>query len=238
MSEDGLILWAQVGAGLLLLGGMLWLSVRLERKRALACRAFAAENGFRMDADTAGFQREMATFKLFNQGRGRMVKNLLRGSRGDVAIAVCDYQFTIGSGKSERCHRQTVCALRWADDSLPHFFLRPQIPVFDLLGSLFGGQDVNFAEDAMFSKAYVLQTGGSEQALRDLFDESVRSALILLAPKNVQVEARQGVLLLHNGRWQEVSQWPELIDDALELRATLSRRASFDRPPRRATPIE
>jgi hypothetical protein len=145
----------------------------------------------------------------------------VRASRGDEQLALCDYQYTVGSGKHQHTHHHTLCVVRSPRAPLPHFFARRQMAFFDFLGKVFGGQDINFDEDPEFSKAYVLQTAGAEPELRRLFDEPVRSAFTRLAPKGVQVEGRGDTFVFHYGRRLKLERFNELVDDAVAMRQTL-----------------
>jgi hypothetical protein len=162
----------------------------------------------------------MQSFKLFNQGHSRRLTNLLRGSRDDVSISLCDYKYTVGYGKHQQVHLQTICVLRSPKLKLPHFFARRQVALFDFLGKMFGGQDVNFDEDPAFSKAFVLQSVGSEDELRRAFDHNVRAAFTALAGKSLQAEGFNDTLLYHIGRRLKPEQINEVVDDALALRRT------------------
>jgi hypothetical protein len=55
---------------------------------------------------------------------------------------------------------------------LPRSRLRPE-RMFDAIGQLLGAQDLDFAGDPEFSKAYVLQAQ-DEREVRELYDEQTR----------------------------------------------------------------
>jgi len=211
-----------IGAVIGLIVGIIALASYMEKKRTEALTAFAQANGYAMEQDLAGFRTAMGSFKLFNQGHSRDLRNLMRGNRDDVSVSICDYRYTTGSGKHQQTHNQTVCVLRSPKLRLPHFFARRQVALFDFLGKVFGGQDINFDEDPEFSKAYVLQTAGSEDELRRLFQQPLRSQLTALAPKGVQIEAREDTIVYHLAKRLKPEQISELVDDALAVRRSLS----------------
>jgi hypothetical protein len=222
MNADDMIPVVVIGGVIVLVGGIIWLAIWLEKKRTEAVTAFAASNGFSPDPDMAGFQGSMAPYKLFNQGHGRKVKNLIRATRGDDQLAICDYQYTTGAGKNQQTHHHTICVVQSPRLRVPHFFARRQMAFFDFLGKVFGGQDINFDEDPTFSKAYVLQTGDAEDELRRCFNDRVRGLFSELAKKNPQVEGREGTVLFHYGRRLKPDRMNELIDDTLSIRQVLS----------------
>lgn len=210
-----------VGAVIAVVVGLVALGSYLEKKRTEAMTAFAQANGFVMEQDLSGFRSSLAEFKLFNQGHSRDLRNLMRGSRDDLSVSICDYKYVTGHGKQSQTHSQTVCVLRSPKLRLPHFFARRQVALFDFLGKVFGGQDINFDEDPAFSKAFVLQTSGSEDELRRLFQQPLRSQLTALAPKGVQLEAREDTVVYHQARRLKPEQLAELVDDALAVRRSL-----------------
>ena len=48
-------------------------------------------------------------FKLFNVGRGRRMSNLIQGDSGEVKIAIFEYKYTTGSGKTLRPATSRSC---------------------------------------------------------------------------------------------------------------------------------
>jgi hypothetical protein len=204
-----------------LLVGLILLMNYLDKKRTEAVHAFAQAHGYTVDPDFGGFLASLQAFKLFNLGRSRRLKNLIRTNRGDLSISLADYTYVTGSGKNQNTHIQTVCAVQTSGSRLPHFFLRRQVALFDALGKLFGGQDINFVEDPAFSKAYVLQSMEGENEARRLFQDPVRQAFTALAGKNLQCEGREGTLLLHFGTRLKPERLAELADDAVKLRHVL-----------------
>ncbi|MBK7860124.1 MAG: hypothetical protein IPJ65_16220 [Archangiaceae bacterium] len=204
-----------------LIAGIIALARYMEKRRTEAVHGWGQANGFMPDPDWNGFHGSLQQFKLFNQGHSRKLRNLIRATRGDQQLAICDYQYTTGSGKHQHTTFQTLCVVRATKAPLPHFFARRQVAFFDFLGKVFGGQDVNFDEDPAFSKAYVLQSQGAEDELRRLFNEPVRSAFTQLAPKGVQVEGRDDLVVLHYGRRLKPERLGELVDDSVSVRQTL-----------------
>jgi hypothetical protein len=94
------------------------------------------------------------------------------------------FNFTIGAGKSART--QTVVTLGTPGRPIPAFLLTPESFV-DKLAATMGGQDLDFDDDAEFSKAFRLR--GDEAALRQLLGPGVRSRVRALAlSERVRVE--------------------------------------------------
>jgi hypothetical protein len=98
---------------------------------------------------------------------------MLHGEADHVELAIFDYQYTTGHGKSRRTPRQTVLYLQAADLNLPDFALRPE-HLFDKIGSALGFHDINFDTHPEFSRRFSLK-GTDDATLRLLFDEQVLS---------------------------------------------------------------
>lgn len=183
-----------------LVGGLVYLVYWLEKKRTEFMQEYAQARGFTF----LGVDRELWAlldgFKLFSQGHSRELKNAMRGVKAFGEVHLADYTYVTGSGKHRTTHQQTIAVVRTPGRAAPHFFARRQNAFFDALGKMFGGQDINFDDDPDFSKAYVLQTAGDEQQLRNFMSPRLREALTALAPKKPSLEASGELLLVHFGR--------------------------------------
>jgi hypothetical protein len=157
---------------LALIGGIVWLTLYMEKKRTEAVRQAAQRLGFNFfpKGDPAFFN-EMAVFQLFQQGHTRILKNLLRNEGSDADIAIFDYRYTTGYGKNQRTKNQTVVWFRSAGLDLPDFTLGPE-NLLHKVGALFGYQDIDFEHNPGFSKHYVLR-GQDETRIRMLFNDRV-----------------------------------------------------------------
>jgi hypothetical protein len=157
---------------LALIGGLVWLSLYIEKKRTEAVRQSALRLGFNFfpKGDPAFFN-EMGVFHLFQQGHTRLLKNLMRGAGSDPEVAVFDYRYTIGSGKNQQTKNQTVIWFRSSGLNLPAFTLSPE-NIMHKIGALLGYQDIDFEQNPGFSKRYLLR-GQDETRIRMLFNNSL-----------------------------------------------------------------
>lgn len=153
-------------------------------------------------------------FKVFSVGRSRSARNVLRGESGRIRVLLGDYQYTTGSGKNSTTHRHTVCILEREGLDLPRCYMRPQ-NLFDALGKLFGGQDIDFEDDPVFSKAFVLQ-GTNVAAIRRRFDRPSRAWLAAHSRTLQRFEA-QGSTIVFLGPRMEPALAPRFLDDAINF---------------------
>ena len=201
------------------LGGFVWNHLA-EKKRREALESLASDLGFRFSLEDGSILSRLGSMKIFSQGRSQRARNVLRGDAGGIEVVLTDYQYTTGSGKNRTTHHQTLCILSSASLDMPHCFLRPQSRLFDFLGKVFGGQDIDFEEDAAFSSAFVLQ-GENEHAVREVFDESARAYFLRSRqqdPKGLtQFEAGGDTLVLNPGKRRRPDELQGLMNQAFEI---------------------
>lgn len=166
--DVGLLILA--GAGLAI-GIGVYLGWRYEKKRTERFEAMARTLGLAfIPRDDGSLLDRLRPFHLFSQGRSQAIRNLLRGDKNDVEMAVLDYQYTTGSGKHSHTHRLSVLRFRSPTLNLPRFTLRPE-GIFHKIGSALGYQDVDFEFHPEFSSSYLLR-GEDESQIRKLFNET------------------------------------------------------------------
>jgi hypothetical protein len=188
---------------------------QLKSRRREAIRQAALGLGFEFEPEAPGLVDELRDLKTLSHGYSHRLRNVLRGARGDVSVVVADHRWVTGAGKNQQVHRASLVVLRRPHLALPHFFLRPQVAIVDSIGKLFGGQDLDFPEDAEFSRAFVLQ-GEDEAAARALFGPSVRPQLLQLA-HGLRLEGRGDTLLVQTRHAVPAEEVAGLIDAATAL---------------------
>ena len=140
-----------IGGVIAFIAGIVYIAWLLEKKRTEAMSAYAQTHGYAFEGERPSLVDELTAFKLFNQGRRRTVKNLMRGAKDVGGVRICDYQYTTGSGKHQTVWNQTICLLQTPGRAAPHFFCRRQRALFDSLGKLFGGQIFGSSFDLLVS---------------------------------------------------------------------------------------
>jgi hypothetical protein len=150
-----------------------WMVSRYRRKkRAEALVRVAEELGLDYTAQaTEDIVAGFGPFQLFSRGRAKKVFNLMQGASGDRGLAIFDYQFVTGSGKSTKTWRYTVLCIQFDGQAAPTFSLRPE-NFGDKIISWFRSSDIDFDTHPTFSKRYLLR-GDDEAAVRALFTPPV-----------------------------------------------------------------
>lgn len=192
-----------------------WLVLRMqESRRVEACKLVAQRLG--LEFHEGGDEHLRHPFKIFTDARDPVVNFRLEGLNQDVKVTVLDYEYSRAAGEKDT-RRVTLCIVACRALALPHLFLRPQRAVYDWLGKLFGGQDIDFAEDPVFSPAFVLQ-GEDEPAVRRVCDARVRQAFSRLRESNLFFEGRGDSFVMHRDKRLEPAEIAAFIRQAMELR--------------------
>lgn len=152
---------------------MAFLAPYQKRARAEALRQMAGYLGMEfMESDEWGLRALLRDFELFQKGGRRRLTNIMTKTLGllEEKITICDYQYTISTGKSSSTHYQTVFFVQSKALGLPEMLIYPE-NFFHKIGSLFGMQDIDFEEWPEFSHEFLVQ--GDEWGVRRLMDEGL-----------------------------------------------------------------
>ena len=170
---DGQAIWYIVGGGLVV--GLVVLAAHLyERRRSEALQQAAMRLGLAFQAkdESIGMQ-PFASFPLFRMGRNRRFRNVARSDD----LWLFGYSYSTGNDKNRSTHQQSVAAVRLPHAELPAFALSPE-GFLARIGNALGAQDIDFEEDAEFSRRYHLR-GDDEAAVRSLFTPALRQHLAM-----------------------------------------------------------
>jgi hypothetical protein len=191
-------------------GAVIFISHRLQKNRAEAMARIAGELRlvFAPEGDEA-VMSEHAALHLFSQGRSKKIRNLLRGTVRDSNVAIFDYRYTVGGGKHQQTHDQTVISLQLQGRSLPAFSMRPE-HVWHKLGSMMGYQDIDFDTNPVFSKQYLLR-GPDDAAIRSVFTSRV--LMFFESEPGLCVEADGRTLIVYR---HSVRAKPEVLRESVE----------------------
>jgi hypothetical protein len=201
-----------------LIGGLAYIIVQQQKKRTAAMQAVAERLGWRFEPKPPfATVPELERFVLFSQGHSRQTRNLMAGEKDGHRVAVFDYTYVIGAGKSQSIYRQTVVHVNAPGLNVPQFVLRPE-HVFHKIGELFGYRDIDLDVDPDFSKRYLLR-GADEDAVRTTFDSMVRE-FYDRNPKSSTEAARSDLIFWRTGSMVA----PDEVDRQVELALALAGR--------------
>jgi hypothetical protein len=207
-----------------LIGGAGYWTAQQEKKRALAFRGVAQGLGWALDPHPPlTVLPGPSRFELFTAGWRQQIRNHAAGHRGDRRVAVFDYTYATGTGRSQAVWRQTVVHVHSPRLELPAFVLRPE-HVHHKVGALFGYQDIDVADDPVFSERYLLR-GADEAAIRARFGEEVRD-FYDLHPKSCTEASGADLFFWRTGRFARPEEVPGLVEAALDLADRFERGAA------------
>ena len=158
---------------------MAFRSPHLKRARTESLRQTAAQLGLEFNvSDEWGLRALLRDFELFQKGGRRRLTNLMSKTTGllEEKITICDYQFTISTGKSSTTHYQTIFFIQSKELGLPKMLIYPE-NFFHKIGNLFGMQDIDFEEWPEFSKRFLVQ--GDEWGVRRIMDEKLTNFFLM-----------------------------------------------------------
>lgn len=164
-----------LGAGTLLVLIIAYLKERESKKRIEGLKDVATTLGFIFTSKArSGFVGKIEHFYLYNrEGSSPEIKNIMTGQKKGLQVSIFDFHYTIGDKKVSTRYSQTVLLVESGQLNLPLFILRPE-SVLDKIGTLFGGQDIDFDSNPEFSDHYLLR-GEDETRIRETFSPSVIS---------------------------------------------------------------
>ncbi len=119
-------------------------------------------------------------------------------------------------------YQRPVFALRDPQLKLPHFFLRSENLLLDSLGSLLGGQDIDFDEDPTFSKRFVLQGRDADATAKLFSDPKVRAAFMTLSKSGFLMEAKDDTIVVRCKRSFSLRRFRPFLDTLVRIRDALT----------------
>ncbi|MEM9217851.1 MAG: hypothetical protein AAGD25_26360 [Cyanobacteria bacterium P01_F01_bin.150] len=163
---------------------------------------------------------------LYSKERGRDIKNIVSGRRGNADVFIFDYQYCTGSSRHPAAHVETVVLLLVDGLHLPCFFLESKT-FSHRVNRLFGYRTIEFAHHPDFSNRYVLR--GSDQAsIRQFFSYCVLD-MYEAKQSRIYTEGMGNALIFYHHQDGGLStrldadhsvpptDWHKLLEEALEL---------------------
>jgi len=207
-----------------LIGLGIWLYVQHEKKRSAAWEQIAMRLGAVFEVyDTS---QSYFSFKLFEKGENRKMKNHMKWESDGILIHLADYQYvtyhySTRGGRTATTHRQTVCILESAKLDLPKSFLRRSIAVIDWVAGKIGFQDIDFPEDTEFSKAFVLK-GDDDIRTGQMYSMEVRMQFMQMTKEFRTFETSGNAVLFDFGKRKDPEAYSDLVARAMSVFYLLS----------------
>ena len=171
------------------------------------------------------FERVFGHFGIFADSRwgyggmSHQCQGNYRGAEVSFGFQICRSYRT--NGRNNGSYQRPVFALRDPKLQLPHFLLRSEKLLLDSLGSLLGGQDIDFDEDPTFSKRFVLQGGDADATAKLFSDPKVRAAFMTLRKSGFLMEAKGDTIVVLCKRSFSLRKFRPFLDTLVEIRDAL-----------------
>jgi hypothetical protein len=196
------------------------------RRRRLAMIAAAKQLGFAFEGDPGADAmaalarlRALADVPLLSRGFRQWAANGMAGRRNGRDVRVFDFHYR-HRARGRGTTALTVVLVPGAGAGLPDFVLAPE-NVFQKLGELFGGADIDFLTHPAFSERYLLR-GSDEPAIRRAFRAEALETIG--RERGWHVEVARGHLAAYCGTTCiSPGEVPELVDRVLRIVELLAR---------------
>ena len=155
----------------------------------------------------------------FNVGYRQRLKNIFLGEQAGFKCLIFDYQYVVGSGKSQHTYHQTVVYFESDKFKFPKFFMREE-DFFDKVKGAFGKKDIDFESHPDFSRKYFLK-GEDEDAIRNLFTSKILNYFSVNLGWQVDAE-ESSLIIFKKGKKRKPEEISALLTKGLEIQKVLN----------------
>lgn len=204
--------------GVLIVGSIgVWIYHYFRKKKI---REYCARNRLTYSDSPVAMSGYSEAFDILNQGDRNYFSAGMYGKRGDIELNIVDFtvvkvHYTSKGRRNSETH-YTLCQLYRKGNQFPCFFIRDENFLLDSLGSMLGGQDIDFAEDKTFSDKFVLQ-GFNEPDVRRFFNNKVRRAFVRHHQKGYRYESKGKCLLIYKNGRETLNGRISMLNTALKI---------------------
>ena len=195
---------------------IVYLIYYLRKKRI---KDYCEENYFVYEDNPISLTGNSEGFDILAFGDSSYFYNGMYKQKGDIEINIVDYTTYKGlskGGRRKHSYNYTLCQLYKPKTQFPVFFMRDENAILDSIGSMIGGQDIDFVEDKKFSDAFVLQ-GDSESDVRQFFNAKVRNTFIKYHKRGYHYESKGRCFLLYVKGHVGLNKKVEMLNTALRI---------------------
>jgi hypothetical protein len=176
----------------LMFGAALFHALVLSKRRRKMLSAWAQEKGLNFSAGPSDeLDDDYPGFQCLHTGHSRHADNLMDGNWAGRNFRAFDYEYTIGSGKSERTHELSAVILQ-SEVPLKPLLIRSET-FLDHLGDLFGAEPIKF-ESAEFNHAFHVVSPDRKWAYDVLHQRAMQ---FLLSMPRFEIQFDGNAVLVH-----------------------------------------
>ena len=189
------------------------------RKRLI--KNYCEKNYYVYEENPVSLTGTSEAFDVLCKGDTNYFTNGMYKKRGDIEINIIEFTAVTGRGKHSTTEKFTLCQLYKAKTEFPVFFMRSENVLLDSVGSMLGGQDIDFEEDNRFSNTFVLQ-GNDESEIRRFFNSKVRDAFVKNHKSGYCYESKGTCFLLYIKGHAGLKQKEVMLNTALKIFSIIS----------------
>ena len=151
---------------------------KIDEKRLQAICDYCSKNGFQFYEERTKIPINSKALSVMSErGKTNIWGAEICGKSNGFDFYIFEHYYSIGHGKCKDQTTDTICILTKFEIDLPQFYVRDEHFFSDDLNKLFGGQDINFEDDPVFSNKFILQ-GKSEPSIRRFFNRKIRDVFV------------------------------------------------------------
>ena len=177
---------------------------------------YCENNNFVYEESPVAMTGNSEAFDILLTGDTSYFSNGMYKKRGDISINIVEFTATTRTGRHSSSKRFTLCQLYKENVQFPVFFVRDENVLLDSVGSMLGGQDIDFAEDKKFSDSFVLQ-GVNEEEVRRFFKSKVRNSFLKNHKRGNCYESKGRCFLLYRKGLVSINKKIEMMNTALKI---------------------
>ena len=173
------------GTFILVIGVIILLSLlismikgKIDEKRLHAISDYCSKKGYQFSENRTKIPINSQALSVMSERKsGSEWGAEICGKSNGFDFYIFEHHYLIGGGRSKEQTTDTICILTKYELDFPQFYIRDEHFFSDDLKKIFGGQDINFEDDPVFSKKFILQ-GKSEPSIRRFFNRKIREVFV------------------------------------------------------------
>ncbi len=187
-------------------------------KRSADFKKFCENNNCKYSGSMSVIPRSVTKFSCFrNKVKELEYLNIIYGNRDGINYYIIDRKYITGYGRDNRVRPENCWVIHDKRMSFPQFFMREEYGLFDNVGKVLGGQDIDFDSDPAFSNKFVLQ-GANESAVREFFRDNIRRVFVENHHRGYCYEAGSDCFMVQTMQYSsDIQSMMKLLNYSLKL---------------------
>ena len=182
---------------------------------------YCEKNDFIYEESPAAMPGNSEAFDVLLTGDMSYFSNGMYKKIEDISINIVEFTTRKRRKRLSPSKIFTLCQLYKENVQFPVFFVRDKNVLLDSVGSMLGGQNIDFVEDKQFSDSFVLQ-GVNEEEVRRFFKSKVRNSFLKNHKRGNCYESKGRCFLLYRKGHVSINKKIEMMNTALKIFSDIS----------------